>query len=153
MKEDRAGGFQAIGLTEGYRGASRDFYQEHGHFVSTLVSGTASIVNARTCHSGDVVRQTEQAIENIECLIAPENFASHGLTGAGATLKDIAKLRVYVKHQQDYEHCRKVCELRLPRIPAIYLHADICRPDLLVEIEAVAFSPFSSEGTMPKFTQ
>lgn len=132
---------------------SRAMAVVQGHFVSTLVSGTASIVNARTCHSGDIARQTEQAIENIERLIAPENFARHGLTGAGATLKDIAKLRVYVKHQEDYEHCREVCELRLPRIPAIYLHADICRPDLLVEIEAVAFSPFSSEGTMPKFTR
>ena len=121
-----------------------------GHFVSTLVSGTASIVNARSCHFGDIVRQTEQTIENIEQLIAPENFARHGLAGAGATLKDLAKLRVYVKHQEDYEKCREVCERLLPRVPAIYLHADICRPDLLVEIEAVAFSPFRANGTMPK---
>lgn len=123
---------------------SRAMAVVQGHFVSTLVSGTASIVNSRTCHHGDIVRQTEQTIENIEHLIAPENFARHGLPGAGATLKDVAKLRVYVKRAEDYEACREVCERRLPRVPAIYLRADICRPDLLMEIEAVAFSPFTA---------
>jgi hypothetical protein len=57
-----------------------------------------SIVHARTRHPGDVVRQTEQTLENIERLIAPDNFARHGMPGAGATLRDIAKLRVYVKN-------------------------------------------------------
>lgn len=121
---------------------SRAMAVVQGHFVATLLSGTASIVNSQTCHPGDIVRQTEQTIENIERLIASENFARHGLPGAGATLRDIAKLRVYVKQQEDYEKCREVCEGRLPRIPAIYLQADVCRPDLLVEIEAVAFSHF-----------
>jgi enamine deaminase RidA (YjgF/YER057c/UK114 family) len=125
---------------------SRAMAVVQGHFVSTLVSGTASIVNSKTCHPGDIIRQTKQAIENIERLIAPENFARHGLACAGATLKDIAKLRVYVKHQTDYEACRQVCEQRLPRVPAIYLHADICRPDLLMEIEAVAFSPYPANA-------
>jgi len=126
---------------------SRAMAVVQGHFVTTLVSGTASIVDAKTCHPGDIVRQTEQTIDNIERLIAPENFARHGLPGAGAALSHIAKLRVYVKRQEDYEKCREVCELRLPRIPAIYLRADVCRPDLLVEIEAVAFSPCGSTGT------
>jgi enamine deaminase RidA (YjgF/YER057c/UK114 family) len=121
---------------------SRAMAVVQGHFVATLVSGTASIVNSKTCHPGDIVRQTEQTVENIERLIAPENFARHGLPGAGATLQDVAKLRVYVKRAEDYERCREVCERRLPRVPAIYLQADICRADLLVEIEAVAFSPF-----------
>jgi enamine deaminase RidA (YjgF/YER057c/UK114 family) len=118
-----------------------------GHFTATLVSGTASIVNAVTLYPGDVVRQTRQTIENIEKLIAPENFARHGLQGGGATLKDIAKLRVYIKHPEDYEKCRAYCEERLPGVPAIYLHADVCRPDLLVEIEAVAFSPFRPDAS------
>ncbi|MDA1273988.1 MAG: Rid family hydrolase [Verrucomicrobia bacterium] len=130
---------------------SRAMAAVQGHFVSTLVSGTASIVNSRTCHPGDILRQTEQTLENIERLIAPENFARHGLPAAGATLSDIAKLRVYVKHPEDYEACREVCERRLPRVPAIYLRADICRPDLLVEIEAVAFSPVHSNSQKPGF--
>jgi len=112
-----------------------------GHFVHLMVSGTASIVDQRTVHIGDVARQTEQTIDNIRRLIAEENLARHHLPGVGATLSDIAKLRVYVKHPEDYARCREIVEQRLPGIPAIYLHADVCRPDLLVEIEAVAFSP------------
>ncbi len=123
---------------------SRAMAVVQGHFVTTLVSGTASIVNAKTCFPGDIVRQTEQTLTNIEQLIAAENFARHGLSGGGATMKDIAKLRVYVKNLEDYEKCREVCERLLPGVPAIYLHADVCRPDLLVEIEAVAFSPYDA---------
>ncbi len=122
---------------------SRAMAVVQGHFVTTLLSGTASILNSRTCHPGDVIRQTEQTIENIERLMAPENFFRHGLTGAGATLRDIAKLRVYIKHAEDYEKCREVCERCLPNIPALYLHAEVCRPELLMEIEAVAFSPLA----------
>jgi enamine deaminase RidA (YjgF/YER057c/UK114 family) len=132
---------------------SRAMAVVQGHFISTLVSGTASIVNAQTCHIGDISRQTDQTIDNIERLIAHDNFARHGLPGAGATLKDIAKLRVYVKHQRDYEKCRAVCERRLPRAPAIYLHADVCRPDLLVEIEAVAFSPYANASAPERRAQ
>lgn len=123
---------------------SRGMAVVQGHIVSTLVSGTASIVNSRTVHPGDIVRQTEQSLANIERLIAPENFARHGLPGAGATLRDVAKLRVYVKRSEDYDACREVCERRLPRVPVIYLQADICRPDLMVEIEAVAFSTLAA---------
>lgn len=129
---------------------SRAMAVVQGHFVTTLVSGTASIVDSKTCFPGDIVRQTEQTIENIERLIAPENFAHHGMAGSGATLADIAKLRVYVKHPEDYEKCRAVCERLLPGAPAIYLHADVCRPDLLVEIEAVAFSPFAPSAASPR---
>ena len=124
---------------------SRAMAVVQGHFVATLVSGTASILNAQTCHAGDIVRQTAQTIENIERLIAPANFERHRLPGTGATLKDIAKLRVYVRNQEDFEACREVCERLLPRVPAIYLIADVCRQDLLVEIEAVAFSPFNQK--------
>lgn len=123
---------------------SRAMAVVQGHFVSTFVSGTASIVEAKTVHVGDVERQTEQTIDNIERLIAAENFAGHNMPGVGAELTDVAKLRVYVKHAEDYEKCRNIVEEKLPDVPAIYLHADVCRPDLLVEIEAVAFSPLKA---------
>lgn len=120
---------------------SRAMAVVQGHFVTTLVSGTASILNSRTCHPCDIVAQTRQTIDNIEQLIAAENFARHGLTGAGATLRDLAKLRVYIKQPEHYEACRAICEQRLPGIPALYLQAEVCRPELLMEIEAVTFTP------------
>lgn len=117
-----------------------------GDHVTTWISGTASIVNSETVHPGDVGKQTEQTLTNIERLIDAENFSRLGWPDAGATLGDLAKIRVYVKRPEDYLTCREVCERRLGRIPAIYAVADVCRPDLLVEIEGVAFSPVRKDA-------
>lgn len=114
-----------------------------GDYVTTWISGTASIVNSESRHAGDIERQTEQTIDNIERLIAAETFTAHGLRGAGATLRDLAKIRVYLKRPEDFAKCRAVCERRFGRVPAIYAVADVCRPELLVEIEGVAFSRYS----------
>jgi enamine deaminase RidA (YjgF/YER057c/UK114 family) len=110
-----------------------------GDYVTTWVSGTASIVDSATRYPGDAAKQAEQTIENIERLIGAENFTRHGLKGVGGTLQDLAKIRVYLKRAADLERCKAVCERRFGGVPAIYAVADICRPDLLVEIEGVAF--------------
>lgn len=109
-------------------------------YLTTWISGTASIVNSEVIFPGCVIGQTEQTLDNIAALIAPENLATHGVKGAGATLRDLAKVRVYVKRAADYDACRAVCQRRLGNIPAVYVVADVCRPELLVEIEGVAFS-------------
>jgi enamine deaminase RidA (YjgF/YER057c/UK114 family) len=110
-----------------------------GDYVTTWVSGTASIVDAESLHLEDPVRQTEQTIDNIERLISRENMGFHGIAGAGATLQDLAKIRVYVKRSEDYDIVRAICRKRFGTLPAIYAIADVCRPELLVEIEGVAF--------------
>lgn len=114
-----------------------------GDYVTTWISGTASIVNSESVYLGDIEKQTEQTINNIERLISPYNFERHGMVGAGAHLPDLAKVRVYVKRPEDYEKCRAVCERRLGPLPTIYAQADVCRSNLLVEIEGVAFSKVS----------
>lgn len=119
---------------------SRAMAVRTGEFLTTWVSGTASIVDSETVHVGDVEKQTEQTLTNIENLISASNFERCGWADGGAELADLAKIRVYVKRPEDYEACRAVCEKRLGAIPAIYALADVCRPDLLVEIEGVAFS-------------
>ena len=118
-----------------------------GGYVTTWISGTASIVDSESLHLGDVEKQTEQTLTNIERLIDAENCERHGLAGGGSILADLAKARVYVKRPEDYERCRAVCERRLGPVPVIYAHADVCRPELLVEIEAVAFSPLHNSTT------
>jgi enamine deaminase RidA (YjgF/YER057c/UK114 family) len=120
-----------------------------GNYITTWISGTASIVNSETRHLGDAERQTAQTIDNIERLIAAENFTFHGLKGAGASLRDLAKIRVYLKRPEDLPKCRAVCERRFGAVPAIYAAADICRPELLVEIEGVAFSRYCRPENAP----
>ncbi len=56
-------------------------------------------------------------------------------------------VRVYIKHSEDYAPVRAVCEQRLGAVPAAYVVADVCRPDLLVEIEGMAFSRWDLAGT------
>jgi enamine deaminase RidA (YjgF/YER057c/UK114 family) len=113
-----------------------------GNYLTTWISGTASIVNSESRYPNDIEKQTEQTIDNIERLIAPENFTFHGVKGAGATLQDLAKVRVYLKRAEDFPKARAVCARRFGPVPTIYAVADVCRPELLVEIEGVAFSRY-----------
>ncbi len=118
-----------------------------GDYVTTWISGTASILDSESQHLGDLEKQTEQTLDNIERLIAADNFARHGVKGAGARFQDLAKVRVYLKRAQDFEKCQAICERRLGAVPTIYAVADICRPELLVEIEGVTFSRCSRRAT------
>ena len=108
------------------------------HAAIILVSGTASIVESETRHFGDVEAQTHQTLDNIAALISPANFRRYGYLGVGAALSDLVLARVYIKRQEDYEKTRAVCEKRLGELPTIYAIADVCRPELLVEIEGIA---------------
>jgi len=112
----------------------------HGKETTLFISGTASITNSETRHAGDVVAQTHEALENIKALVAEDNLSRHGLPGRGTTLDGLAVARVYVKRPQDHSRVRAVCEERLGDVPATYVVADVCRPELLVEIEGIAFS-------------
>lgn len=103
------------------------------------VSGTASIIASETCHLGDVAGQTYQTIENIRELISSQNLAQHGIEKLGANLGDLASARVYIKNHADYPTVRSICEELLGQTPIIYVEADVCRDDLLVEIEAIAY--------------
>lgn len=103
------------------------------------ISGTASIVGAEVEHPDDAAAQTEQTLDNIAALLSEANFARHGWPGVGAGLEDLVSARVYVKRPQDVPTCRAVCERRRVACPKLYLIADICRPELRVEIEGVAF--------------
>lgn len=111
-----------------------------GSFATIFVSGTASIMHSETRHVGDAAAQTEETLQNIAALISEENLSRNGLPGSGTSLKSLGLVRVYVKRREDYAKTRAICERYMGELPAIYAVADVCRPELLVEIEAVAFS-------------
>src|SRR6185503_3386110 len=102
------------------------------------VSGTASILGSRSVHPGDARAQTLTTLENIEHLLSNRNLARHGLCGSSGGPRLMYAV-VYVRHRADHESVRRSCEERLPAgLPTVYVRADVCRPELLVEIEAVA---------------
>ena len=111
-----------------------------GDYTTIFISGTASIIDSETRHVGDAAAQTDQTLDNIAALISEENLSGHRLPGLGATLEGLGLVRVYIKRQEDYAQVRAVCERRLGELPTIYALADVCRPELLVEIEGIAFS-------------
>jgi enamine deaminase RidA (YjgF/YER057c/UK114 family) len=111
-----------------------------GDFAAIFISGTASITASETQHLEDIRAQTAQTLDNIEGLIAEDNLVGHGLAGFGSSLADLALGRVYIKRREDYALARAVCEKRLGDVPVIYAVGDICRAELLVEIEGIAFS-------------
>jgi enamine deaminase RidA (YjgF/YER057c/UK114 family) len=111
-----------------------------GDCLTTWISGTASIVTSESCHPADIEKQTEQTIENIERLIAPANFEAHGVPGAGNGLRDLTRVRVYLKRAEHLARCRAICQGRFGAVPTTFAVADVCRPELLVEIEGAAFS-------------
>jgi enamine deaminase RidA (YjgF/YER057c/UK114 family) len=116
-----------------------------GTYATIFISGTASITASETRHIGDAALQTGETLDNIAALIGEENLARHGLPGLGTALDSLGLVRVYIKRQEDYAKVRAVCEKRLGEMPTIYAMADVCRPELLVEIEGIAFSHKASE--------
>jgi len=104
--------------------------------VILLISGTASIdENGATLHVGDFRAQTRRTFQNITALLAAE----------GATWKDIVRTTCYMRDiDRDYaafnEERTAFFKLQqLDPLPASTgIQAKLCRPELLVEIEAIA---------------
>jgi enamine deaminase RidA (YjgF/YER057c/UK114 family) len=102
-----------------------------------FVSGTAAIRGEESMDASSARLQTVKTIENIEYLVSKENLVRFGCKPY--ELK-YAKLLVYIKHKEDYDEVRRVVEEKFPQLPVIYTIADVCRSELLVEIEGILIS-------------
>jgi enamine deaminase RidA (YjgF/YER057c/UK114 family) len=101
--------------------------------TSLFVSGTASIVGHETIHQGDVGAQTRETMANINALLDEANRVVGQRRYSLAGLK----FKVYVRRPTDLGAIEGVLSRSLrPSTPIVYLQADVCREDLLVEIEA-----------------
>lgn len=88
-----------------------------------LISGTASILGHRTVHAGDVTAQCRTTLANLAAL-APD-------------LAALRAVKVYLRHAADAATVRAVCAPVFGG-GATYFTTDLCRSDLLVEIEGMA---------------
>lgn len=109
-----------------------------GGSIALFISGTASIVGHETVHHGDVQEQTRETLRNLQAVVEAAN-ARCSAKFSLATLDSV----VYVRHPSDTATVRAIIEETLGSDApmarhAVYLEADICRSDLLVEIEAHA---------------
>lgn len=114
------------------------------------VSGTASILGHHTVHPGRADRQCREALANIEHVIGSANLAAHGVT-PGRHLTDLRNVKVYVRAREDIAMVREICAGALaPDCDVAYFNVDICRPDLLVEIEGVVAPPGRTSAASPE---
>ncbi len=101
--------------------------------TNLFVSGTASIVGHETIHHGDVAAQTRETVANINALLDEANR----VLGASRYSLDALKFKVYVRQPEDLGAIEGALSRALrPSASVVYLQADVCREDLLVEIEA-----------------
>lgn len=102
-----------------------------------LISGTASIVGHESRHLDDLPAQLEETLENLRAVIAStEADMRVGLRG----LADLRQLKVYLRHAADYAFVAQRLGEVVPAAQCLYLLADVCREELLLEIEGVAGS-------------
>jgi enamine deaminase RidA (YjgF/YER057c/UK114 family) len=97
-----------------------------------FISGTASIVGEKTTGTGDPEKQTETTIQNMQQLYSQEVLSAI----TGNSLRPVyGHARVYVKNRKDFPRIKKVFKKYYGNLPVVYILADICREELLVEIE------------------
>jgi len=101
-----------------------------------LISGTASVdEHGRTIHEGDFRAQTWRTYQNITALLESE----------GASWKDVVRTTCYLRDiERDYAAFNEIRteffkQQDLEPLPASTgIQAILCRPDLLIEMEAMA---------------
>ena len=94
------------------------------------VSGTASINAAgASTHQGDAEHQSLETLMNIAAI----------LEGQGGGLEHIASATLFCKDRGSWRAWERAAKLLgVPVFPKVCVLADVCRHDLLVEMEAVA---------------
>lgn len=103
-----------------------------------FVSGTASILGHATVHLGDVVAQTRETVANIAAVVDEANRQS---TASGAMPWQLGDLvyRAYIRRAEDFRPVSDTLRQVLgAAVDVVCVQADVCRADLLVEVEAFA---------------
>lgn len=103
---------------------------ELGDHEMCFISGTASILGHNTVHRDDLRLQLYTTNDNILYLLKETGFKR----------TDVKTLRVYLRDQDDLAECKDIVEGLFPHTRVIYIHADICREELLAEIECFCVS-------------
>jgi len=117
---------------------TRIAYADRLHY---FISGTASIDRlGKTVHLGDVMRQLDLALENIDAL----------LRSGGSHLKDMMYFIVYLRDAADFSRVDKELRRRFPSLPIIIVVGAVCRPEWLIELEGVAITSHEARD-LPSF--
>lgn len=118
------------------RGACVD-YGDRRH---VFISGTASINNrGEVMHEGDVHRQADRMLANVEAL----------LSEAGCGRDDMAYIILYLRDIADYKAMALKFDALFPKVPIVIVHAPVCRPGWLIEMECMAMREVDNPAYAP----
>ena len=118
----------------------RGSYVDYGDRRHIFISGTASINNkGEILHPKDVVKQTQRVWENVEAL----------LKEADSSFDDVMAMIVYIRDVADYEMVRDLYAEHFADKPVIIVHAPVCRPGWLVEMECMAVKQITNTEFAP----
>ena len=106
---------------------------------TVLVSGTAAIKGENSEISTDPLLQSEAAIDVMEHLVAPGNIFPD------CPRFHFEAIRVYIKNEKDIPAIVSSLTAHWKGVPIHFLMADICRPELLLELEGI--------GTIGRFLE
>lgn len=107
----------------------RGTYIDYCRRRKIFISGTASIDNrGEIVHPGDIRRQTERTLENVEVL----------LREADATFDDVEMMIIYLRDTADHAVVKQIFDDRFSGKPRVIVNAPVCRPGWLIEMECIA---------------
>ena len=119
----------------------RGTYVDYADRRHVFISGTASINNkGEVMYAKDVEQQTRRMWENVEALLAE----------AECTFDDVCEMIVYLRDIADYDLVSALYQERFPGKPTVIVHAPVCRPGWLVEMECTAVKAID-KPELPKF--
>lgn len=105
-----------------------------------LVGGTASVRGEETVCRGDLAGQAEETFRNLAAVVAA-GLHGHATTAHARPSDLLARyryLRVYFVRSEDEEAISRLVGARFVNAEIELVRADLCREDLLIEVEGVA---------------
>lgn len=112
---------------------SRATLKNWGASKHLYISGTASIVGHESRHNHDVLSQLAESLRNMSALVESAR-CEHGVSVG--TLAELSQVKVYIRDRQDFAAIEQHVREQLgEQAPVIYLNGDLCRTNLLVELE------------------
>jgi chorismate lyase/3-hydroxybenzoate synthase len=101
-----------------------------------FISGTASIVGHASMHPGQPAEQLREAVRNIREVLR------HAGQCAGRRIRRncrLSSVKIYVRDPAHFPLVRREWQrLTEAKVPTLFLHGEVCRRDLLLEVEALA---------------
>ena len=100
-----------------------------------LIAGTASVVGHVSLHIGDPHKQTLEIMQNLNALLI-HTEQLHGITRG--QWHGQALFKVYIRHPEHFTTIRDILKEQLPsHTQVLYLQGDMCRSELLLEVEGI----------------